>query len=40
MAVGFTGRVRQWREDKPDGLAVVDVSAGLVAELGGAGRCG
>jgi hypothetical protein len=29
MAVGFTGRVRQWREDKPDGLAVVDVSAGL-----------
>ncbi|MCW6004978.1 DUF1905 domain-containing protein [Micromonospora sp. CPCC 205371] len=35
MAVTFTGRVRQWREDKPGGLAVVDVPADLVAELGG-----
>jgi Domain of unknown function (DUF1905) len=35
MAVVFTGRVRQWRDDKPGGLAVVDVPAELVAELGG-----
>jgi hypothetical protein len=35
MAVTFTGRVRQWRDDKPGGLAVVDVPAELVAELGG-----
>ncbi|TDD64601.1 DUF1905 domain-containing protein [Jiangella aurantiaca] len=33
--VAFTGRVRRWREDKPGGLAVVDVPAELVAELGG-----
>jgi hypothetical protein len=31
----FSGRVRRWREDKPGGLAVVDIPAGLVADLGG-----
>ena len=35
MAVEFRGRVRRWREDKPGGLAVVDVPEDLVAELGG-----
>jgi hypothetical protein len=35
MAVRFRGQVRRWREDSPGGLAVVDVPAGLVAELGG-----
>jgi hypothetical protein len=35
MTVTFNGRVRQWRDDKPGGLAVVDVPAELVAELGG-----
>jgi Domain of unknown function (DUF1905) len=34
-AVAFKGRVRQWREDKPGGLAVVDVPADLVDKLGG-----
>ena len=33
--VTFRGRVRRWREDKPGGLAVIDVPAELVAELGG-----
>jgi len=33
--VAFSGRVRRWREDKPGGLAVVDVPAALVADLGG-----
>jgi hypothetical protein len=33
--VAFTGRVRQWREDKPGGLAVVDVPEDLIATLGG-----
>jgi hypothetical protein len=31
----FRGRVRRWREDKPGGLAVIDVPPELVAELGG-----
>ncbi len=31
----FQGRVRRWREDKPGGLAVIDVPLDLVAELGG-----
>jgi Domain of unknown function (DUF1905) len=31
----FSGRVRRWREDKPGGLAVIDIPAELVAELGG-----
>jgi hypothetical protein len=35
MAVQFRGRVRRWREDKPGGLAVVDVPAELVGEFGG-----
>jgi hypothetical protein len=35
MVVAFTGTVRRWREDKPGGLAVVDVPAELVAQLGG-----
>lgn len=33
--VAFSGRVRRWREDKPGGLAVVDIPADLVAVLGG-----
>jgi hypothetical protein len=33
--VNFSGRVRRWREDKPGGLAVVDVPEDLVGELGG-----
>jgi len=33
--VAFSGRVRRWRADKPGGLAVVDVPADLVADLGG-----
>ena len=35
MSVMFSGRVRQWRDDKPGGLAVVDIPDDLVAELGG-----
>ena len=35
MTVEFTGTVRRWKEDKPGGLAVVDIPADLVAELGG-----
>jgi hypothetical protein len=35
VAIGFRGRVRRWREDKPGGLAVVDVPADLVTQLGG-----
>lgn len=35
MTVSFRGRVRRWREDKPGGLAVVDVPFDLVAPLGG-----
>jgi Domain of unknown function (DUF1905) len=35
MAVAFTGTVRRWRADKPGGLAVVDIPAEFVAELGG-----
>jgi len=34
MAV-FRGRIRRWREDKPGGLAVIDIPAGFVDELGG-----
>jgi Domain of unknown function (DUF1905) len=33
--VDFSGRVRQWRDDKPGGLAVVDIPEHLVADLGG-----
>jgi hypothetical protein len=31
----FRGTVRRWNEDKPGGLAVVDVPADLVGPLGG-----
>ena len=31
----FRGRVRRWREDKPGGLAVIDIPVELVAKLGG-----
>jgi hypothetical protein len=33
--VSFRGRVRRWDESKPGGLAVVDIPAEHVAELGG-----
>ncbi len=33
--ISFRARVRRWREDKPAGLAVADIPADLVAELGG-----
>jgi hypothetical protein len=33
--VEFRGRVRRWREDKPGGLAVVDIPGEQVPELGG-----
>jgi hypothetical protein len=33
--VTFRGRVRRWDETKPGGLAVVDIPAELVPELGG-----
>ena len=33
--VAFSGRVRQWRDDKPGGLAVVDIPADLVTDVGG-----
>jgi hypothetical protein len=35
VTVRFSGTVRQWRDDKPGGLAVVDVPADLVGQLGG-----
>jgi hypothetical protein len=35
MTVEFTGTVRRFRDDKPGGLAVVDIPAALVATLGG-----
>lgn len=35
MPVVFSGRIRQWREDKPGGLAVVDIPAELVSMFGG-----
>jgi hypothetical protein len=31
----FRGRIRRWREDKPGGLAVIDIPPELVADLGG-----
>jgi hypothetical protein len=31
----FRGRIRRWREDKPGGLAVIDIPLELAAELGG-----
>ena len=35
IMTSFRGRIRRWREDKPGGLAVIDIPADLVAELGG-----
>ena len=32
---GFRGHIRRWKEDKPGGLAVVDIPAEFVAGLGG-----
>ena len=34
-AIEFTGTVRRWSEDKPGGLAVVDVPPDCVTKLGG-----
>ena len=31
----FRGCFRRWREDKPGGLAVIDIPLDLVGELGG-----
>jgi len=31
----FRGQIRRWREDKPGGLAVIDIPPELVADLGG-----
>src|SRR5262249_37458234 len=31
----FRKRIRRWREDKPGGLAVIDIPLKLVTELGG-----
>jgi len=33
--VRFRGRIRRWRQDKPGGLAVIDIPPDLVTELGG-----
>ena len=33
--IELRGQVRRWNEDKPGGLAVVDIPSSLVAELGG-----
>jgi hypothetical protein len=35
LVVSFSGTVRRWREDKPGGLAVVDIPSDLVVDLGG-----
>jgi hypothetical protein len=35
IMVVFHGRVRRWREDKPAGLAVIDIPPDLATELGG-----
>jgi hypothetical protein len=35
VGISFKGTVRRWSEDKPGGLAVVDIPAGLVTKLGG-----
>jgi hypothetical protein len=35
MTIEFTGTVRRFHEDKPGGLAVVDIPADSVADLGG-----
>jgi hypothetical protein len=35
MPIEFRGVIRRWRDDKPGGLAVVDVPSALMGELGG-----
>jgi hypothetical protein len=35
IMASFRGRIRRWREDKPGGLAVIDIPLELVAGLGG-----
>jgi Domain of unknown function (DUF1905) len=35
MPIVFRGVIRRWRDDKPGGLAVVDVPDRLVGDLGG-----
>jgi hypothetical protein len=40
MTATFHGRIRQWRDDKPGGLAVRDFPDELVGDLGAAARCG
>ncbi len=35
IMVLFRGRIRRWREEKPGGLAVIDIPLDLVSELGG-----
>ena len=35
MTIAFTGTVRRFNEDKPGGLAVIDIPADLVTQLGG-----
>jgi antitoxin component of MazEF toxin-antitoxin module len=35
MPIVFRGVIRRWRDDKPGGLAVVDIPSALVGELGG-----
>jgi hypothetical protein len=35
MTVEFTGTIRRFHEDRPGGLAVVDIPAGSIADLGG-----
>jgi hypothetical protein len=35
IMVQFRGRIRLWQEDKPGGLAVIDIPLDLVTELGG-----
>jgi hypothetical protein len=39
MTVTFDATVRPWHEDKPGGLAVIDVPDNVVGELGADGRC-
>ncbi len=33
--VNFHGQIRRWKEDKPGGLAVIDIPAELITDLGG-----
>jgi hypothetical protein len=33
--IQFRGRIRHWKQEPPGGLAVIDIPADLVTELGG-----